>query len=131
MNYRQLQKILKRYKQEGLTDIALNSKKAVLQAELDRLRRSEGDRDETSDDLDWYPDPMRLATLETETYQPKYNGLLTSLILLLLATIKILIVTVLEPLVILIEGLKQLQLIPPTIPKLLPQRWYRIKSAIV
>ncbi len=37
MNYRELQKVLKRYKQEGLTDIALNSKKAVLQAELVRI----------------------------------------------------------------------------------------------
>ena len=37
MNYRELQKVLKRYKQEGLTDIALNSKKAVLQAELSRI----------------------------------------------------------------------------------------------
>ncbi len=43
MNYRHLQKVLKRYKQEGLTDIALNSKKAVLQAELDRLRRTFGE----------------------------------------------------------------------------------------
>ena len=44
MNYRQLQKVLKRYKKEGLTDIAINSNKAVLQAELDRLRRSFGKR---------------------------------------------------------------------------------------
>ena len=47
MNYRQLQKVLKRYKQEGFTDIALNSKKAVLQAELDRLRRTFGERIES------------------------------------------------------------------------------------
>ena len=47
MNYRQLQKALKVFKQKGLTDIALNSKKVVLQAELDRLRRTFGERIES------------------------------------------------------------------------------------
>ena len=176
MNYRQLQQALKAYKQKGLTDIALNSKKAVLQAEIDRIQSlrvlseevedtsidiedsqavdlffteakeaiselkakySEteaedefgSNENDTLTNLDWYPDPMRSAIPETEIYQPKYNGLLTSLIILLIATIKILIVTVFEPLVVIIEGLKQLQLIPPTIPKLLPNCWYRIKPS--
>lgn len=37
MTYRELQQALKPYKAEGKTNIRLNSKKAVLQAEYDRL----------------------------------------------------------------------------------------------
>lgn len=41
MNYRQLQTALKPYKEQGLTTIKLNAKKAELEAEYDRLKQAE------------------------------------------------------------------------------------------
>ena len=97
MNYRELQKVLKRYKQEGLTDIALNSKIAVLQAELDciesMLSKSETSETEVidindSETVEQFIDETKKAIQVTNEpiFPKKRKGLIHSTVHLLQCT---------------------------------------------